>query len=491
MPRSTYQRVRSSIQYWCSSSSVPGSTKYSISICSNSRVRKMKLPGVISLRKLLPIWPMPNGGLLPRRRLHVEEVHEDALRGLRAQVVQALLGLHRAEVGLEHHVEVARRGVLAAGAAVGARHVGQVVLGRRLAGALGVLLGELVGAEALVAVACTRPAGRGTRCTWPGGHPDLAGQDHRAVEADDVLAAGDHRLPPLPLDVLLELDAQGPVVPRRAGAAVDLAGGEDEPAALAQRDDGVDLGGRGFAGHGRHSTIGRPESPSVPSACRDRRRLPRPVDVCHPGRVAEPVREAAVRATRGAAARRRRRAPRLPAARRAARPPPRPAVAVPDRDRHARRAAARHRGTPTRAQAPDRYRALVGGLHTRPPSSSTTARSPASSCSSARSAPARCSALPAGELAGLDLPATDLLGRLGDDLHEQMRAHRHLGRTVPAARRGSRPPRSTRPGGRLPRCAGPGTCCAPRTAPRGSPTSPARSAGASATSPRGSAPRSA
>ena len=55
---------RSSIQYWCHSSSVPGSTKYSISICSNSRVRKMKLPGVISLRNDLPIWPMPNGGFL-------------------------------------------------------------------------------------------------------------------------------------------------------------------------------------------------------------------------------------------------------------------------------------------------------------------------------------------------------------------------------------------------------------------------------------------
>ena len=62
MPRSTYQRVRSSIQYWCHSSSVPGSTKNSISICSNSRVRKMKLPGVISLRNDLPTWPMPNGG---------------------------------------------------------------------------------------------------------------------------------------------------------------------------------------------------------------------------------------------------------------------------------------------------------------------------------------------------------------------------------------------------------------------------------------------
>jgi hypothetical protein len=41
-----------------------GGTKYSISICSNSRVRKMKFPGVISLRKLLPIWAIPNGGFL-------------------------------------------------------------------------------------------------------------------------------------------------------------------------------------------------------------------------------------------------------------------------------------------------------------------------------------------------------------------------------------------------------------------------------------------
>ena len=63
MPRSTYHSVRRSIQAWCQPSSSPGLTKNSISICSNSRVRKMKLPGVISLRKLLPIWPMPNGGL--------------------------------------------------------------------------------------------------------------------------------------------------------------------------------------------------------------------------------------------------------------------------------------------------------------------------------------------------------------------------------------------------------------------------------------------
>src|SRR5687768_243729 len=64
MPSSWYQRMRSSHQY--SNHFVPssGGTKNSISICSNSRVRNTKLPGVISLRNDLPIWAMPNGGFL-------------------------------------------------------------------------------------------------------------------------------------------------------------------------------------------------------------------------------------------------------------------------------------------------------------------------------------------------------------------------------------------------------------------------------------------
>ena len=64
MPRSAYQRIRSSIQRSCHSGASSGGTKNSISICSNSRVRKMKLPGVISLRNDLPIWAIPNGGFL-------------------------------------------------------------------------------------------------------------------------------------------------------------------------------------------------------------------------------------------------------------------------------------------------------------------------------------------------------------------------------------------------------------------------------------------
>src|SRR5262249_53836323 len=64
MPRSMYQRYRSWHQYSYHLAPSSGGTKYSISICSNSRVRNTKFPGVISLRNDLPICAMPNGGFL-------------------------------------------------------------------------------------------------------------------------------------------------------------------------------------------------------------------------------------------------------------------------------------------------------------------------------------------------------------------------------------------------------------------------------------------
>src|SRR5215212_6336512 len=64
MPRPVYQPIRWSIQCSCQLCASGGGTKYSISICSNSRMRKTKLPGVISLRNDLPIWAIPNGGFL-------------------------------------------------------------------------------------------------------------------------------------------------------------------------------------------------------------------------------------------------------------------------------------------------------------------------------------------------------------------------------------------------------------------------------------------
>jgi hypothetical protein len=96
---------------------------------------------------------------------------------------------------------------------------------------------QVVGPEPLVAaLALGERVGEGTDVTR--GDPDLARQDDRGVEADDVLAGVDHRTPPLALDVLLELDTERPVVPRRARAAVDLPAREDEPRRL-QRETTV------------------------------------------------------------------------------------------------------------------------------------------------------------------------------------------------------------------------------------------------------------
>src|SRR5579864_4549243 len=62
MPRPRCHFSRSSFQYSSHFISSAGGTKYSSSINSNSRRRKIEFPGVISLRKALPTWAMPKGG---------------------------------------------------------------------------------------------------------------------------------------------------------------------------------------------------------------------------------------------------------------------------------------------------------------------------------------------------------------------------------------------------------------------------------------------
>ena len=80
------------------------------------------------------------------------------------------------------------------------------------------------------------------------GDPHVLGKDHRGVQTDDVVTSGDHVSPPLLLDVLLELDTEGAVVPGCSGASVDLATRKDESASFAQVDDVVQ---GACGGHGR------------------------------------------------------------------------------------------------------------------------------------------------------------------------------------------------------------------------------------------------
>src|SRR5690606_17982118 len=91
----------------------------------------------------------------------------------------------------------------------------------------------------------------------PGGHPDLSVQHHRRVEPDHVLALLHYRPPPLAANVLLQLDSERSVVPRRPASAVDLTGRVHEPPPLGEVDDGVDT-------VFRHGTLLK----SPPAGCR-------------------------------------------------------------------------------------------------------------------------------------------------------------------------------------------------------------------------------
>ena len=139
--------------------------------------------------------------------------------------------LDRAHERLEHEVEAARRrqrpAVVGAAQAepLDDRRVLQV--GRRQV--LGA--GQLVEPEALV-VGLALDQRVAERADVAGRDPHLRVHEDPGVEPDDVVALLDHRPPPRPLDVVLELDPERTVVPDRVDAAVDLARREDEAAPL-------------------------------------------------------------------------------------------------------------------------------------------------------------------------------------------------------------------------------------------------------------------
>src|SRR3954454_767770 len=196
------------------------------------------------------------GRLLAGEAEDVLEVDEDALRGLGPEVRPVRFVLHRADEGLEHQVEPARLGELAAA-------------DRAMDLALGVLVAELVLTEVVLAkapLALTEALHErvGEAGEMPGGLPDPGVLDDRGVERDDVIPFLEHRAPPLALHVVLQQDAVVAVVVGVPESAVDLRGGEDESAPLAEGDDLVE-------GHFRHW---RQRNRGVACDARTRWRLP-------------------------------------------------------------------------------------------------------------------------------------------------------------------------------------------------------------------------
>ncbi|MBG9885300.1 hypothetical protein ABE10_01595, partial [Bacillus toyonensis] len=220
--------------------------------------------------------------LLAARREHVGEVHEDALGGLRSHVVQAGLVVDHAEIRLDQAGERLGLGVLPLGAAVRARDLGETSLGLAPLARLEVL-DEVVGTEPLVALQALDQR-VGERRDVPRCLPDPLGQDDGRVEADHVAPAPHECLPPLAADVLLELRAEGAVVPGTAGTPVDLPRLEDEPAMTGEADDLVETGLFGHGGSngrmrrgstaidpaGHPNPIGAPQGDSAPDCECDR-----------------------------------------------------------------------------------------------------------------------------------------------------------------------------------------------------------------------------
>ena len=166
----------------------------------------------------------PEGRLLAGELQDVLEVHEDALGGLRAQVDHRALVLDRAHVGLEHEVEVARLGQVAAAL-------------RALQLALGLLLAQVVLAPAPLALAEALHERVGEAREVAGRLPGARVHQDGRVEGHHVVALLHVRAPPLALHVRLQQHSVVAVVVGRGQAAVDLGALEDESAPLAKSDD--------------------------------------------------------------------------------------------------------------------------------------------------------------------------------------------------------------------------------------------------------------
>ena len=167
------------------------------------------------------------------------------LCGLGTQIAGGRAVLGHADGGLEHQVELADGGkiVLAADGAddvlVLCDESIHLVKAHGIHVHLGVLLADqLVGAVAGLAGAAVqqgvREAGH-----MAGGHPGLGVHDDGCIQTHVVGALLHELLQPCLFDVVLELHAQGAVVPAVGQTAVDLGTGEHITTVLAEIDDHV------------------------------------------------------------------------------------------------------------------------------------------------------------------------------------------------------------------------------------------------------------
>ena len=192
--------------------------------------------------------------LLARRIAHVLVLHIGALRRLGAKVDNRGILFNGAHEGLEHQVEAARRGERAFAIWALQAHLGDDF------GVGELRSGEVARAWQFVEAVASLAGGALNEWIAEGADvarslPDLWVHQDAGVESDHFVALLHHAAPPGALHIVLQLYAEGAVIPHRVDAAVDLGARVDKAAALCQRDDGVELGDCG----GRVSSWGSSE----------------------------------------------------------------------------------------------------------------------------------------------------------------------------------------------------------------------------------------
>ena len=179
------------------------------------------------------------GNFLSGRSLDIFKIDENALGRLRTEI-DRILGVFRdALEGLEHQVELAYAGevVFAAGRAGNLvffdkflhLFIGPAVNrgSERDALLCGIVFNQLVGAEPLVAFLAVHQR-IGKAAEMAGSHPGLWIHQDCAVKAHVVGTFLDKFLPPGFLDIVLEFNSQGAVIPCVRETAVDFGARENE-----------------------------------------------------------------------------------------------------------------------------------------------------------------------------------------------------------------------------------------------------------------------
>ena len=190
------------------------------------------------------------GQLFPGGTLDIVEVHKDALCRFGTEVHSVLGVLRDALKRLEHQVELTDVGevVLAASGAGNVVLLNEVFhldlregvhrLGQFKARFGAPVLNELIGAEALVALAAVHQR-VGEAAEVSAGHPSLRVHEDSGIQTHVIGVLLHELLPPGVLDVFLQLRAEGAIVPGVGKAAVNFAAGEHEAPVLAQGNDFV------------------------------------------------------------------------------------------------------------------------------------------------------------------------------------------------------------------------------------------------------------